>query len=253
MGTCTPNPALGVTAVSSGALDGTTEQLTAAGLAAFPELKGPVPMDTGTFGAAAQLVSGMAVTPLLEDSANHVLASVYQHPSTDTQAGVAELSLTFNYNASSLQWLLLSPGLINWSERHASRPLPQLLSAQDIDDVFIADNEWSSQYQCTPGATEPPDYTCPTGVANNPADTPPDVQMSAADVAYVAAWEKQTGITLNLAFNGVGACSAPSTTTESSANCTGSTPVNGTTYTDPGVDVDPSNPDDAGFVNALAR
>ena len=58
-----------------------------------------------------------------------------------------------------------------------------------------------STYQCTPGATEPPDYTCPAGVANNPADTPPDVQMSAADVAYVVAWEKQTGITLNMAFN----------------------------------------------------
>ena len=63
---------------------------------------------------------------------------------------------------------------------------------QDVDDNFIADNEWSSQYQCTPGATEPPDYTCPTGVANNPADTPPDVLMSAADVAYVVAWEKPT-------------------------------------------------------------
>ena len=46
-------------------------------------------------------------------------------------------------------------------------------------------------------------------MANNPADTPADVQMSAADVAYVVAWEKQTGITLNLAFNGIGACTAP--------------------------------------------
>ena len=51
--------------------------------------------------------------------------------------------------------------------------------------------------------------------------------MSAADVAYVTAWEQQTGIKLNLAFNGVGACTAP---TASSANCSGS--YNG--YTDPG-------------------
>ena len=33
--------------------------------------------------------------------------------------------------------------------------------------------------------------------------------MSAADVAYVVDWEQQTGITLNLAFNGIGACTAP--------------------------------------------
>ena len=50
---------------------------------------------------------------------------------------------------------------------------------------------------------------------------PADVQMSAADVAYVVNWEKQTGITLNLAFNGIGACTAPSAADESSANCTG--------------------------------
>ena len=43
-----PSPALGVTDVTAGALDGSTGTLTAAGLAAFPELKGPVPFDTGT-------------------------------------------------------------------------------------------------------------------------------------------------------------------------------------------------------------
>ena len=33
--------------------------------------------------------------------------------------------------------------------------------------------------------------------------------MSAADVDYVVGWEKQTGITLNMAFNGIGACTGP--------------------------------------------
>ena len=119
---------------------------------------------------------------------------------------------------------------------------------QDVDDVFISDNQWSTQYQCTPGAEDPSDYTCPAGVANNPADTPPDVQMSAADVAGVAAWEKANGFDLELAFNGIGACTAP---TPSAADCTGSTSVKGTTYTDPGFATDPTYPDDAAFVNAL--
>ena len=100
--------------------------------------------------------------------AGHVLAGVYQHPSgSDAQAGVSELGLNFNYNATQLQWLLLAPGLIDWVTQDTHLGLYRNYFGQDIDDVFIADNEWSSQYQCTPGATDPPDYTCPTGVANN--------------------------------------------------------------------------------------
>ena len=48
-----PNPALGATEATSGALDGTTGTLTAAGLADFPELAGPIPFATGTYGYGA--------------------------------------------------------------------------------------------------------------------------------------------------------------------------------------------------------
>ena len=75
--------------------------------------------------------------------------------------------------------------------------------------------------------------------------------MSATDVAYVVAWEKQTGITLNLAFNGVGACTADKAADESSAKCSGSITDNGATFTDPGQSVNSSSPNDAGLVNAL--
>ena len=54
-----------------------------------------------------------------------------------------------------------------------------------------------------------------------------------------------------MAFNGVGACTAPSAAQESTANCTGSTTINGTTYTDPGVTVDATAPDSSGLVNAF--
>ena len=246
-----PSPALGVTDVTGGSLDGTTGTLTAAGLAAFPELKGPVPFDAGTYGYGATVDAGAPYTPFLTDAAGNVMAGVYQHPNGDPQAGVAELALNFDYNASQTQWLLLAPGLINWVTQDTHLGLYRNYFGQDIDDVFIADNEWSPQFQCTPAATDPPDYTCPPGAANNPADTPPDVQMSAADVAYVDAWEKQTGIRLELAFNGIGACSADTAADESGANCTGSVTDNGTSYTDPGQNVDPGNPDDGAFVNAL--
>src|SRR5664280_499629 len=250
-----PSPALGLTAASGGALTGTA-QLTPAGLAALPGLKGTVPFDAGTYGYPSTIGAGAPLTPWLENAAGQVLAGVYQHPSTDPQAGVSELSLTFDYNATMLQWLLLAPGLIDWVTQDTHLGLYRNYFGQDIDDNFIADNSWSSQYQCTPGATEPPDYTCGTDasgkpVANNPADTPPDVQMTAADVAYVAAWEKSTGITLNLAFNAVGACTADVAGDASGANCTGSVTDNGTTYTDPGQVADTSYPNDSGLVNAL--
>jgi hypothetical protein len=246
-----PTPSLGQVDATSGALDGTTATLTPAGLAGLPALKGPLPFDTGTYGYGATVVAGTPFTPWIENAAGQSLGGVYQHPSTDPQAGVSELSLNFDYNATQLQWLLLAPGLIDWVTQGTHLGLYRNYFGQDVDDNFIADNEWSSQYQCTPGATEPPDYTCPAGVANNPADTPPDVQMSAADVAYVVAWEKQTGITLNLAFNGIGACTAPSAAAESSANCTGSVKDAGGTFTDPGQVVDASYPNDQALINAL--
>jgi hypothetical protein len=246
-----PSPALGVTSVTGGSLDGTSGTLTTAGLAAFPELKGPVPFDYGSFGYGATVNAGAPYTPFLTDAAGHVLAGVYQHPDSDPQAGVAELAITFDYNANQFQWLLLAPGLINWVTQDIHLGLYRNYFGADVDDVFIADNEWSRQFQCTPAAIDPPDYTCPPGVSGNPTDTPPDAQMSEADVAYVDSWEKQTGIRLNLAFNGVGACRADTAADESNANCTGSVTENGVTYTDPGQDVSPDYPNDGALVNAL--
>ena len=256
-GSAYPSPALGQTAVSgaSQTLDNTTASLTAAGLAGLPGLKGIVPFAAGTFGTPATADAGAPFTPWMENAAGQSLGGVYQHPSTasDLQAGVSELSLNFNYNANQIQWLLLAPGLIDWVTQDTHLGLSRNYFGQDVDDVFIADNEWSSQFQCTPGAQDPPDYTCPAGVDNNPADTPPDVQMNAADVAYVTNWEAQTGIKLNLAFNAVGACTG---TTASSAVCNGSTTEsgageNGKTYTDPGYVIDATMPNDAAFVDAL--
>ena len=250
-----PTPTTGQTFVASGALDGTTGTLTAAGLTAFPELKGPIPFDSGSFGYWSTVVSGAPFTPLITNAAGQVLAGIYQHPSTDPQAGVSELALNFDYNANQLHWLLLAPGLINWVTQNTHLGLYRNYFGQDIDDNFIADNEWSSQFQCTPAATNPPDFTCPTAdqgvAAGSGPGIPADVQMSAADVAHVVQWEQQNGITLNMAFNGIGACTAPTAAAESGAACGGSVTDSGGTFTDPGQVVDASYPNDQGLVNAL--
>ena len=250
-----PDPALGVTEAAGGALDGTTGTLTSAGLAAFPQLKGPIPFDTGSYGYGATVTAGAPYTPFLTNSAGNVMAGVYQHPGTDPQAGVSELALNFDYNASQTQWLLLAPGLINWVTNNTHLGLYRNYFGQDIDDVFIADNEWSSQFQCTPAATDPPDYNCPAadqGVAPGSAPgVPADVLMTPADVTYVTNWQKTTGIRLNMLFNAVGACSADTAANESSAICNGSTTDGSTTYTDPGQSVAAGNPNAGALVNAL--
>ena len=250
-----PDPALGVTEATGGSLDGTTGTLTSAGLAAFPQLKGPIPFDTGSYGYGATVTTGAPYTPFLTNSAGNVMAGVYQHPGTDPQAGVSELALNFDYNASQTQWLLLAPGLINWVTNNTHLGLYRNYFGQDIDDVFIADNEWSSQFQCTPAATDPPDYNCPAadqGVAPGSAPgVPADVLMTPADVTYVTNWQKTTGIRLNLLFNAVGACSADTAANESSAICNGSTTDGSTTYTDPGQSVAAGNTNAGALVNAL--
>ncbi|MGO9878544.1 MAG: Ig-like domain repeat protein [Acidimicrobiales bacterium] len=263
-----PSPSIGLTEAASGVLDGTGATLTSAGLSTFPALKGPVPFDTGTYGYPATVATGLPAgaseTPLLEADpgtqvggvtvSDDVLMGIYQHPNStsDPQSGVAELTIGFDYNASQLQWLILGPELIDWVTGGEHLGLYRNYIGQDVDDIFIADNVWSTKYQCTPGATDPSDFTCPPDVANNPADTPPDVQMSAADVDYVVTWEKQNSFTLNLAFNGSGACTAPSTSEESRANCGGSTTINGQTYADPGQDTsDATVANDSAFVDEI--
>ena len=58
--------------------------LTTAGLAALPELKGPIPFATGTYGYAASVNAGTPFTPWLNNRGN--LAGVYQHASGTRRA-----------------------------------------------------------------------------------------------------------------------------------------------------------------------
>ena len=142
--TATPPPTpVGLTERRPGALDGTTGTLTAAGLAALPELAGPIPFATGTYGYRRTVNAGAPFTPWLDNAAGQVLAGVYQHPSTDPQANVAELELGFDYNATQLQWELLAPGLINWVTEDSHLGLNRNYVEMDIDDTFTPDNAWS--------------------------------------------------------------------------------------------------------------
>ena len=185
-----PDPSLGVTEASTGALDGTTGALTTAGLAAFPSLAGPLPFATGTYGYGATVDTGAPYTALLSSgtvpagavpptgesfvTAGQVLGGIYQHPSTDPQAGVAELSLYFDYSSTQLQWLLLAPGLINWVTQGTHLGLDRNYVEMDVDDTFTPDNAWS------------------TTVHDNDYSDADSQRMDAQDVITAADWSDPT-------------------------------------------------------------
>ena len=140
----------GTDASSGAGISGTTPPvLTAAGLVTFPALAGPVPFDTGTFGAPGtvqtSLPTGATETPLLNDAAGNVLIGVYQHPPTgDTQPNVDEMTLGFNYNLNMTQWLMLGPGLIDWVTGGAHLGLYRNYSTLHVDDMFTPDDTWNT-------------------------------------------------------------------------------------------------------------
>jgi hypothetical protein len=163
-----------VASSTTAVLDGTNGTLTAAGLAGLPALAGTVPFATGTNGYPATAVAGAPFTPWLDSSTGAVLAGVYQHPSTDPQAGVSELALNFDYNATMLQWELLAPGLINWVTDGTHFGLDRNYVEMDIDDTFTPDNAWS------------------TTVHDNDYSDADSQRMDAADVISSADWSNPT-------------------------------------------------------------
>jgi hypothetical protein len=222
-----PTPSLGQTDVSGGALDGTTATLTSAGLAAFPELKGPITFSTGTYGYPATVNSGTPYTPLLENTAGDTLAGVYQHPSTDPQAGVSELALNFDYNAVQNQWLELAPGLINWVTQDTYLGYYRNYVEMDIDDTFTPDDAWDTTNHTI-------DYS--------DADA---LRMRPSDVPYAAEWSQANDFRMDQLFNYGssiaaqsgdleydGSASAPTTYDPLTAEFQATDPVTGKPYAD---------------------
>jgi hypothetical protein len=176
-----PSPTLGVAEVSAGLLDGTSAQLTSAGLAALPGLAGPLAFDTGTYGYSSTVISGAPFTPWIENSAGDVLGGVYQQPS-----GISQAALFFNYGALQSQWLVLGHALIDWVTGGNHLGLFRNYAEVDIDDTFTPDDAWIT-------ATHSTDYS--------DADA---LRMLPTDVVYAAQWSQTNHFRLDQLFNGAG-------------------------------------------------
>ena len=226
-----PNPSVGLTYTGDTIAGPFTAQLTSAGKGAFNYLAGPVPLDAGSnaydsFDPTASFtpeawvgepLSQNFVPYLMTPSVVHdksvkggIIGGFYTHTgqdlAADPKAGVQEVVLTFNYNSAMTQWRLLAPGLIRWVTKGVHLGYNRNYLSNHVDDIFLADDLWSIEKDCTPAATNPVDPYCAAGVGGDPNG--PSVRMTAADLTRVLDWQRASGFRLDLAFNASGAAAA---------------------------------------------
>jgi hypothetical protein len=170
---------------TSGPLDGVQGTLTTEGSTIFPYLKGPVKMDTGTFGyeatPLASQVAGASFSTLVAGPSGSALVGIYTHPN-----GIQEMVETFNQNANQLQAELLRHGALNWVTRGVYFGDQRNYYEAHIDDNFLADDSWNTTTHVT-------DFT--------PADA---IREVPSDVTYATNWAKEHNFRIDMLFNGGG-------------------------------------------------
>jgi hypothetical protein len=171
--------------VSGAFAKGAQGTLTAEGNKIFPYLKGPVPMDAGTYGYEATPLTtqatGASFTPLLSGTGGSALVGIYAHPN-----GVQEMVESFNENANQLQAELLRHGALSWVTRGVYFGDQRNYYETHVDDNFLFDDSWDTTAHAT-------DF--------NPKDA---IREVPADVEYAAKWAQEKNFRIDMLFNGGG-------------------------------------------------
>ncbi|MFF8376430.1 hypothetical protein ACF07V_09915 [Streptomyces sp. NPDC015661] len=107
--------------------------------------------------------------------------------------GRRELVVTFAYNQYQRQFRALARGIVDWLTQGVHLGQSRNYLSVHVDDVFAPDARWDPALNCTPG-----DFDCvgDDGEGVNP------IRMTAADAQYAAAWQKASGFTLDMVYNG---------------------------------------------------
>ncbi|GAA3057000.1 hypothetical protein GCM10017562_22330 [Streptomyces roseofulvus] len=182
----------------SGVLDGVTAAVTPAG-------------KSGPFGYLAGALTFEDNDPAVSESYGYAgrpragFTSYVDMPVGGTDGGRAslvgeyaadgrrELVVTFAYNQHQRQFRALSRGIVEWLTQGVHLGRSRNYLSVHVDDVLAPDARWDTVRNCTPG-----DLDCVGGdpEAENP------IRMTAADATYAAAWQKASGFTLDMVYNG---------------------------------------------------
>lgn len=183
----------------SGVLDGTTAGVTPAGKAGpFGYLAGSLtfedndPAISESYGYAGRPRAGFTsyVDIPVDSAAGGGRASLVGEYTAD---GRRELVVTFAYNQYQRQFRALSRGIVEWLTQGVHLGQSRNYLSVHVDDVFAPDARWDAVRNCTPG-----DLDCVGG--DGEAENP--IRMTAADATYAAAWQKASGFTLDMVYNG---------------------------------------------------
>jgi hypothetical protein len=183
-----PSPAHGLNTVGGATQDGNVGTLTPLGKAAFPYLKGPVPIanDDPTvaeaFGYASTPVDPSNWQTLLAGPNGTAYLGIYTHPDD----GREEMVVTVASNENQSQAQLLRHGELNWVTRGVFLGYQRSYLELQVDDLFLGDDAWDP-------ATNTTNY-----------DPAAASRMTPVDVAQAAAWSKARGLRIDFAFNGGG-------------------------------------------------
>ena len=168
-------------------------------------LKGSVTLDDGdpdvdeSYGYVApplaEFPAGQSFTPFLTTTI----------PDTDVEGvlmgqfsdnGRETLVFTFSNNQWVTQFKVLGHGVIQWLTRGMSTSYYRNWFSIHSDDLFLGDARWSIEGHCTIGdGCDPMTY---------PDTVDQQIRMTPADVEHLVAWQEQSGIKIDQAFNGFG-------------------------------------------------
>lgn len=170
-------------------ISGSTANLTAAGLAAFPALVGTVPLDTGTWGYYAEPLAGAKFATLLAgptgpNGTASSLIGVYTRPDN-----FDELVVTYAANAYQLQSLILQHSLVSWATKGIYLGYNRNYFTMHVDDIFLPDDRWDTVLNVT---------------HEDDGATIPVIRMVSSDVVRAKTWQSKNGLQLDMVYNGAG-------------------------------------------------
>jgi hypothetical protein len=185
-----PSPAHGLVAVGGASQDGKTGTLTEAGKAAFPYLKGPIPIPNDDPSTTSSEAFGYAGTPvnaadwqtLVSAPGGGAYLGIYTHPEDGREEMV--MTVAGNENQSHIQ--VLRHGMLNWVTRGVFLGFQRNYLELQIDDLFLGDDAWDP-------ATHATSY--------DPANAS---RMDAEDVTKAVEWSASRNVRLDFAYNGGG-------------------------------------------------
>jgi hypothetical protein len=165
----------------AGRLDGITASATERGLEIFPYLRGPVPIDRGTWGYLATPDPDARFQTLLLAPDGSALLGVHCD-----QDGREEMVQTFDANSSQVHGQLLRQGQLAWLTRGTHLGHQRNYLTLQVDDVLLPNHSWDTDQHAS--AT----------------DGNQILRMTAEDARRTARWSRARGIRLDLACNGAG-------------------------------------------------